>query len=199
MLVPGVYPTMMRPSIRRLAPAVALPSLLLSATLLAGPLAPKAAAALVLRYDPPKAPPGTVVNAETVGGSGTLFRETPRLFLAPVKTADKIRTVTDARLSPIGELSFDDEGVGRLSFTVPDVAPGRYVAVVAARSDERGGTTAPDPFHVTAVDTQGGSPGSVNDEDGLPIAVLIVAVAAGTLAVTALVTRRHRHRASKRH
>lgn len=170
---------------------------LLSVALLALPLAPKAAAALALKYDPPKASPGTVVSAETVRRSGILFQETPRLFLARVEIADKIRALTDPRLNPIGELGFDEDGIGRITFTVPDVAAGSYIAVVAA--DDRGAITAPKPLRVTAVDSEGGPSDSGTGDGGLPTGVLIAFVGAGILlagAAVALVTSRRRHRAS---
>lgn len=176
----------------------------LFSVLLAGPLAPTAAAALALRYDPHKAPPGTAVSVETVGGSGGAFREAGRrLFLAPVGIADNIRTLTDSRISPIGELSFDDEEVGRLTFTVPDLDAGRYIAVVAAGSDGRPAVTAPEPFQVTAVGSEGaGPPPSGRGDDGLPTGVLIALVGGGILAaaaVGALAIRERKRRASLGH
>ena len=142
---------------RRVAGA-AVASLLFSVPL-AGPLAATAAAALALRYDPPKAPPGTAVSVQTAGGSGGAFREAGRrLFLTPVGIADNITTLTDSRISPIGELSFNDQEVGRLTFTVPDLGAGRYIAVVAAGSDGRPAVTAPEPFEMTAVGSEGTGP-----------------------------------------
>jgi hypothetical protein len=192
----------MKASTGRLPGTVAVAFLLLSAAMLAGPLAPRAAAALALRYEPPKASPGTVVSVETVRGSGILFREVGRrLFLAPVKIADEIRTLTDRRLSPIGELSFDEEGVGHLTFTVPEVAAGRYVAVVAPARGDRGAITAPEPFRVTAVDSESEPPSTGGGDDDLPIAVLVALVGAGVLlggTVAALLALKRRRRVSPR-
>jgi hypothetical protein len=193
---------MMTRAPRQVAGAAAA-SLLLSVPL-AGALAPTAAAALALKYDPPKAPPGTAVSVETVGGSGGAFREAARrLFLAPAGIADKIRTLTDSRISPIGELSFDDEEVGRLTFTVPDLGAGRYIAVVAAGSDGRPAITAPEPFQVTAVGPEAAGPApSGRGDDGMPTGVLIALVGVGILAaavVGAWGIRGRRRRASLGH
>jgi hypothetical protein len=183
-------------SLAALATARLMCVAVLSATLPAVLLTPNASAALALRYDPPEASPGTVVSVETVGGSGISFRETPRLSLASAKAADEIKGPTDPRLSPIGELEFDEEGVGRLTFTVPDVPPGLYLAVVG-----RGPITAPEAFRVTAVDSAGVPSDSGGGDGGVSTGVLIVLVAAGILLAATgavLVTRRYRRRASPR-
>lgn len=177
---------------------------LLSAALLAAPPAPKASAALVLRFDPPKAPPGTEVSAETIGGRLPRTPETLPLFLAPAK-AKRIEAPTDPRLSPIGELVYEPFGVGRLTFTVPDVAAGPYMAV-APTSGEKGvftaGTVTDDPFRVTAADPEGGRAlDSGSGNGGLPTGVVIALVAAGVLLAGAgavLVARGFRNRASPR-
>jgi hypothetical protein len=90
----------------------------------------RADAAIWLRYFPVGGPPGTRVEARTLDASMSLIA-TGRLplFLAPADVADSIKSPTDERLVPIGELVADKAHVGHLVFVVPELRPGAYMTV----------------------------------------------------------------------
>lgn len=90
-----------------------------------------AAAAIGVEVDPAEAPPGASATATSIDRSiepipsGRL-----EILLAPSqRAADTARGPNDPRLVSIGELVAKKRCVGRLSFTVPDVAAGDYVLV----------------------------------------------------------------------
>ena len=95
---------------------------------LAALLAPAASASLWLTFSTTRAPPGTVVTARTFG-RGSLAAVPPdtrlRVFLVRAGEQD-VTSPADRRLVPLGELTVDARGNGRLRFEVPDVAPGDY-------------------------------------------------------------------------
>lgn len=88
-----------------------------------------AAAAVAVEVDPSEAQPGATVVATTVDESMAMIPSGRlALFLAPSqRAADTARGLNDPRLVSIGELVANERCVGRLSFTVPDVAEGKRV------------------------------------------------------------------------
>lgn len=88
-----------------------------------------AAAAIAVEVDPSEAPTGATVVATTVDESLAMIPSGRlALFLAPTqRAADTARGTNDPRLVSIGELMANERCIGRLSFTVPDVAAGKYV------------------------------------------------------------------------
>ena len=94
--------------------------------------ASSANAAVVIEFVPRVASPGDVVEVRSLGQApppGGHFD----LYLAPSqRVADEVSgqgEPNDARLIAIGRLRSSGSGVARLSFTVPDMAPGTYVVV----------------------------------------------------------------------
>jgi len=90
-----------------------------------------AAAALWVELDPTSGPAGTEVTGRT-GGHGAFRTEIDplRAFMVASAAADAVTTPDDTMLVEIGRLDIDHAGNGRISFSVPDVPPGRYVVMV---------------------------------------------------------------------
>jgi hypothetical protein len=117
--------------------------------------APSVDAAVVFRFTPASAPPGTEVKAtsegQTIGDPESGFD----LWLAPSQVADAAAAgpgrPRHPALVPLGH--FDGEmAIGEhVRFTVPDVEAGRYTMVIYCRCDGVNGSfTAADEFEVTA-------------------------------------------------
>lgn len=106
-------------------------------------LFPSAGAAVVLEFEPARGPVGeSVLGASDESGVPLPNSADLKIFLAPSqRAADRARGPRDPRLTGFGILRVDDAGVGRFSGTVPDVAPGAYVAVAYCRSCTAGGST----------------------------------------------------------
>ncbi|MGH2808295.1 MAG: hypothetical protein ACRDKT_13580 [Actinomycetota bacterium] len=109
-------------------------------------IAPSGHALVALEFDPPVATPGTVVTATTLGAALAQDPQGYRLYLArSQRLADKLAgregPPSDPRLTPIGRLLPDDEGVGTITFTVPDLKPGRYAAVAYCPTCDNDGST----------------------------------------------------------
>jgi len=119
------------------------------------------------------------------------------LFFAPKRIADAVRSPSDPRSTPIGELRADDADVGRIVFTVPDLTPGRYMTVAYCESCARPGTFTIGPFTVTE-----GEPPPVDPAAGPGSRDAPWAVAAGiagvmlVVAVAGLLVGRRRRSAS---
>lgn len=119
-------------SVRRIVPLAALAILALA--LAAG----GANAALWLLFSRTTAEPGDTVVVRT-GGRGALLvakrrgdlRRWPlRVFAVSKADAESVRSPRDARLSPLGRLSVDRNGDGRLRFVVPNLPAGDYTTLV---------------------------------------------------------------------
>jgi hypothetical protein len=97
---------------------------------------PSAEAALYLIFSRNTVPIGSAVSAHTPMAtdgllrkllrSGALRRHPLRVFLAARADAKSIRSVRDPRLTPLGPLHLGRRGKGRLTFSMPNVAPGEY-------------------------------------------------------------------------
>jgi hypothetical protein len=110
--------------------------------LLAALVAGSAHAALGLLFSKTSAEPGDVVFVRT-GGNGALLQarrrgETKRwplrVFMVAKADADSIRSTRDARLTPLGRLTVDPKGNGRLRFDTPNLPPGDYATLIYCRS-----------------------------------------------------------------
>lgn len=86
-----------------------------------------ATAALWVELDPSLGPAGTEVTGRT-GGNGAFRTEVGplRAFMVASAAADAVTTPDNTTLVEIGRLVIDDAGNGRISFSVPDIPPGRY-------------------------------------------------------------------------
>ncbi len=113
--------------------------------LLAVLAAGSAHAALWLLFSRTSAEPGDVVLVRT-GGNGALLeakrrgetRRWPlRVFMVSKADADSIRSTRDNRLKPLGRLSVDRKGNGRLRFATPNLPPGDYTTLIYCRSCAR--------------------------------------------------------------
>lgn len=161
----------------------------------AGPEA--ASGAIWVQFDPPSARPGETVVVRTVDASMVMITERRlELFLVRRAVADDIRAADDPRLTPIGDLRADRDDVGRLSFTAPDLPPGRYQTVAHCRSCDTTFTVG--PFRVASRTTAPlpAAPGSDADQSASPIRVVVGAAGAALvlgLGLT-LVTRAGRAR-----
>ena len=117
---------------------------------LAGP----SEAAVVLKFEPRTALPGTTIDVRSVGQS--LAGDRFEVLLAPSqRVADEASgagVMSDPRLVRIGHLAADGPAADRFTFTVPNVEPGKYVAVLHCRGCGSGGAslTALGRFRVTA-------------------------------------------------
>jgi hypothetical protein len=99
-------------------------------------VAHSARAALFLIFNRQTAPIGTSVSARTPMATnavlrkllreGVLRKHPLRVFLAPDADVASIRSVRDPRLTPVGAVHVDRRGRGRLTFSMPNVAPGEY-------------------------------------------------------------------------
>jgi len=103
---------------------------LLAAALAAGP----ASAALRLLFSRTSAEPDATILLRTAGspfrGSvERVRRRPPRVFMVDAAAAPEVRSARDRRLVPIGRLSVDRKGVGRLRFRVPNLRPGDYTTL----------------------------------------------------------------------
>ena len=110
-----------------------------------------AGAAIGLDFSPPSGAPGATVSARTRGASMSLVpARRLSLFLAPASFANEITSQDDPRLAPLGMLRADAAQVGRLTFTVPRIQPGEYIAVAHCTScGSRGTVFTVGQFNVT--------------------------------------------------
>ena len=117
---------------------------------LAGP----SEAAVVLKFEPRTALPGTTIDVRSVGQS--LAGDRFEVLLAPSQRvaddASGAGVMSDPRLVRIGRLAAEGPAADRFTFTVPSVEPGKYVAVLHCRGCGSGGAslTALGRFRVTA-------------------------------------------------
>jgi hypothetical protein len=98
------------------------------------------AGALVLVFNRKTGPIGSTVSGRTpvaanavlrkMVRSGALRRHPLRLFLASTSEAGSIGTVRDTRLTPVGALGIDRRGRGRVTFGIPNLAPGDYTTLL---------------------------------------------------------------------
>ena len=105
-----------------------------------GGIATPVQAALWLEFRPTAASPGTAVHGRTGGQAALTDSPGGRLplVLIPAAQADRLpRTVSTAAalrtlpgVVPVGMLQVDQQGNGTISFTVPRLPPGRYVAML---------------------------------------------------------------------
>lgn len=122
----------------RANPGALMVALAASAVLLS---AGRADAALFLVFSPDSGPSGILVRAVT-GGEGALGSSTPvsvpiPIYLVPAAGADAVPATAGSAdqlertsaVTLIGSLRSDAAGNGSLTFRVPNLAPGRYVAV----------------------------------------------------------------------
>lgn len=146
--------------------------------------------AIWLRFEPPKAAPGGEVRAETVGPAmSQVPSRSLTLFLAPEDAADSVRSTEDPNLAPIGELLADSSGLGRLTFVVPDLLPGKYVAVAFCRDCGDGGTV----FTVGSFEVAGSdAPGRSDSTDGILLRAILGALLVVLLLSGAAVAGRRR-------
>lgn len=116
---------------------------------LAGP----ARAAVVLKFDPPSAPPGATIEVRSVGQSleGDRFDVFLALNQQVADEASGAGVTKDPRLVWIGRFAAEGPAADRFTFTVPNVGPGKYVAVLHCRGCGSGGSslTALGRFRVT--------------------------------------------------
>jgi hypothetical protein len=113
--------------------------------LLAALAAGHAHAALWLLFSKRTTQPSDVVFVRT-GGNGALLEakkrgETKRwplrVFMVAKADADSIRSTRDTRLKPLGRLTVDRRGNGRLRFATPNLPPGDYTTLIYCRSCAR--------------------------------------------------------------
>lgn len=158
--------------------------LLISATML-GLVPWSAVAAIWIRFEPRSAPPGATVRGTTLGGAMALIPSGRlSLFLVPSAVADTVESPEDPRLVPIGDLVADAREVGRVTFTVPNLSPGKYMTVAYCAECATGGTI----FTVGPLKVE--ASGVMNEDqersadDSLPI--LAVVAVLGALALLGL-------------
>lgn len=160
-------------------------------------------AAIWIRFEPRSAPPGALVRGKTAGPSME-FIPSGRLslFLAPASEADSVKSPDDPRLVPIGDLVADAADVGRITFKVPNIPPGRYMTVAYCEECASGGTVfTVGPLKVIAGSAAtGGTSGEDPTGSALPIGAILAAVALGlaTIAFVVRVQRSSRHRSGRR-
>lgn len=117
---------------------------------LAGP----SEAAVVLEFEPRSAPPGAMIDVRSIGQP--LVGDRFDVLLAPSqRVADEASgpgVMSDSRLVRIGRLAAEGPAADRFTFTVPNVEPGKYVAMLHCRGCGSGGAslTALGRFRVTA-------------------------------------------------
>lgn len=148
-----------------------------------------ATASLFVVLDRSSGPPGTRISGQTAGLGAFLGPLDPlRTFLIRAAEAEDITEPMDPRLVEVGRLIVDASGNGRLTFVVPDVAPGAYVVMAHCPScapTSAGRTMAPlADFRVTALPTTDTAP---NRTERAPNLILIAGgVLAGVISLAAL-------------
>jgi hypothetical protein len=127
------------------APVRRLVVIALLGALLAALAAGSTDAALWLLFSKTSAQPGDLVFVRT-GGNGALLAASKRgetkrwplrVFMVSTADADSIRSTRDGRLMPLGRLTVDRRGNGRLRFATPNLPPGEYTTLIECRSCAR--------------------------------------------------------------
>lgn len=114
------------------------------AALAALTLVPSASAAIWLELDPGRGVPGSIVRGHTVGPAMSLIPSRSLSLFWADETAAQATQPNSSQLLFIGDLVGDEANVGRITFPVPDVPPGRYVLIAHCRECAANGTS----FHV---------------------------------------------------